>query len=350
MDPDNGQPLGLLWEKLWKREPLAIPPKNETPAQKKKRQAAARKGKRKRPFEEKESYRWVEAFREVQNIFNQLEESHLKPKIIQVFDREGDISEVFEQVSQIQNTGVLVRAAHDRSLAEEDQHLWSHLEEQPIQFETTVELMTTKKRKGRTAQLAVRFCPVKLRAPSRLKTQESFPVYAVYASEINPPEGEEAVSWLLLTTESVTTKEEALQILRWYTYRWRVEEYHKILKSGCLAESYRLGGGSMAVLLGFLTGIAAQLLKLTYLNRTAPEAPAEMVLRPVQLEVLKAQFKRKKPLPPTLTVAWAIQAVARLGGYLEHRKKTAIGITVLWRGWLQLESLCQGWELHAQLN
>ncbi len=292
----------------------------------------------------------MEAFQEVQNIFNQLEFANSKPKVIHVFDREGDISEVFEQVSQIPNTGVLVRAAHDRSLAEEDQHLWSVLEQQPIQLETTVELITTKKRKGRTAQLAVKFCPVKLRAPSRLKTQESFQVYAVYASEINPPEGEEAVSWLLLTTELVTTQEEALQILRWYTYRWRVEEYHKILKSGCKAESYRLGGGSMEVLLGFLTGIAAQLLKLTYLNRTKPEAPAETVLRPVQLEVLKAQFQRKKALPPTLTVAWAIQAVARLGGYLEHRKKTAIGITVLWRGWLQLESLSQGWELHAQLN
>ncbi|MGH2412557.1 MAG: IS4 family transposase [Microcystaceae cyanobacterium] len=306
--------------------------------------------KRKRPFEEKESYRWVEAFREVQNIFNQLEEANPKPKVIHVFDREGDISEVFEQVSQIPNTGVLVRAAHDRSLAEKDQYLWEHLEEKPIQFETTVELITTKKRKSRTAHLAVRFCQVKLQAPSRLKTQESFQVYAICASEINPPEGEEAVSWLLLTTELVTTQEQALQILRWYTYRWRVEEYHKILKSACQAESYRLGGSSMEVLLGFLTGIAAQLLKLTYLHRTEPEAPAEKVLRPVQLEVLKAQFRKKKPLPPTLTVSWAIQAVARLGGYLEHRKKTAIGITVLWRGWLQLESLCEGWQLRAHLN
>ncbi len=77
----------------------------------------------------------------------------------------------------------------------------------------------------------------------------------------------------------------------------------------------------MEVLLGFLTGIAAQLLKLTYLNRTKPEAPAETVLRPVQLEVLKAQFQRKKALPPTLTVAWAIQAVARKGRLLRASKK-----------------------------
>lgn len=347
--PDSGQPLGLLWEKIWKREPLAAPPEKETPKQKKKRLAAERKAKRKRLFQEKESYRWVEALTEVQALFQELELT-APPKLVHVFDREGDISEVFERVSHLKNTGVLVRAAHDRSLRGEDAHLWEYMEGQPIELETTVELSSTKKRKGRTAVLAVRFCPVKLRAPSRLKNSESFPIYAVYATEINPPEGEEAVSWMLLTTELVRTVEEALQILRWYTYRWRIEEYHKILKSGCQAESYRLGGSSMEVLLGFLTGIAAQLLKITYLNRTAPEAPAEMVLRPVQLEVLKAQSHKRNTLPLTLTVAWAIEAVARLGGYLEHRRSSAIGISVLWRGWLQLESLCQGWELHASSN
>jgi Transposase DNA-binding len=348
--PENGQPLGLLWSKLWHREPLAVPPKKETLYQKKKRLAATRKVKRKRFFEEKESYRWVEAMLEVQHIFNEQKEASTSPKVIHVFDREGDISEVFERVSQNQETGVLVRAAHDRSLNEIDNHLWEYLCGQPIEIETTVELSATKKRTGRTAQLAVRFCPVNLRAPSRLKNQESFPVYAVFASEINPPFGEDPITWMLLTTELVTTPEEALQILRWYTYRWRVEDYHQILKSGCKVESYRLGGASMEVLLGFLTAIAAQLLKITYLNRTSPEAPAHTVLRPVQLEVLLAQSQRRKSLPKMLTVAWAIEAVARLGGYLEHRRDSAIGITVLWRGWLQLESLCQGWELHDRIN
>jgi len=39
------------------------------------------------------------------------------------------------------------------------------------------------------------------------------------------------LSWLLLTTEVVKTVEMATNILRWYSYR-KVEEYHKILKSG----------------------------------------------------------------------------------------------------------------------
>lgn len=77
----------------------------------------------------------------------------------------------------------------------------------------------------------------------------------------------------------------------------------------------------MEVLLGFLTVIAAQLLRMTYLDRTQPEAPASIVLRPVQLEVLKAKSSRHLHLPKALTVAWAIQAVARLGGYLGQDAK-----------------------------
>ena len=129
---------------------------------------------------------------------------------------------------------------------------------------------------------------------------------------------------MLLTTEPVTNHQEAETILRWYSYRWRIEEYHQILKSGCKAESYRLSGDSMQVLLGFLTPIAAQLLKMTYLNRTNPEAPASSIFNEVQIEVLVAK-SRKAVTAVDLTVAWGIQAVARLGGYLSHRKKSNIG-------------------------
>jgi len=61
VDPEQGQPLGLLWQKVWNRQHHPKPPKNETPQQKKKRQSKARKAARARPFEKKESYRWVEA-------------------------------------------------------------------------------------------------------------------------------------------------------------------------------------------------------------------------------------------------------------------------------------------------
>lgn len=116
---------------------------------------------------------------------------------------------------------------------------------------------------------------------------------------------------MLLTTEVVDSIEMALTILRWYTYRWRVEEYHKILKSGCQAEKYRLAAEGMKSLLGFLSVIAVELLRVTYLHRTEPDAPAISILNTVQIEVLKAKSRK---LPPVLTIAWAVEAVASLGG------------------------------------
>ena len=363
IEPEQGQSLGLLWQKLWHRQPKTKPPANETPKQKKARQGVERQVARSKPFELKESYRWVEAlkavdkqfkqvekhFREVQKQLEEIDEAveaiDQKTRIIHIFDREGDIAEVFAQVRQIEHTGVLVRAAHDRSLDPNNVHLWEHLSTQPIQFYQQVKLAETAKRKARTASVAVRFCPVQLRVPKRLKNPDPFDVYAVYGVEMDPPEGEEAVAWMLLTTEPVTHEEQAATILRWYTYRWRIEEYHKILKSGCQAESYRLAAPSMEALLGFLTVIAAELLRVTYLHRTQPEAPATTVLSSVQLNVLKAKSAK---LPKVLTVQWAVDGVARLGGYLEHRQKTPIGIQVLWRGWLKLASLCEGWLLAGQ--
>lgn len=338
---DNGQPIGLLTEKLWHRNHEES--KSLTKKQKKKKRAEARK----RPIESKESYKWIEALKDVDKLLKTAKSESKIPKIIHVFDREGDIAEVFEEVSKTSNTGVVVRAAHNRALSESNSYLWGWLRSQPIKMEVAVELAKTPNRKERTATLAVKYAPIKLRSPARMKESEYFEVYGVYALEIDPPEGCEPVEWMILTSEAVTNGEQAQTILRWYTYRWRIEEYHKILKSGCKAESYRLAGDSMQVFLGFLMNIAAQLLKMTYLNRTEPEAPASSVLNEVQIEVLVA--KSRKPLSQVdLTVAWGIEAVARLGGYLSHRKKSNIGITVLWRGFLELQSLCEGWQLRSE--
>ena len=352
LDPDFGQPLGLLWEKLWHREKKQKTPKNEEPEQKKQRLQQKRKAQRKKAFEEKESYRWVEAFQKISKLFNSLENpvNGLLSKVIHVFDREGDIAEVFARVSQNKNTGVVVRAAHNRCLSGENSHLWEYLYAQKVQCILEVELPQTSKRKARTATLEIKFCPISIKPPSRLKNEGNFDIYAVYAREINVPDDCEPVEWMLLTTESVTTQQDAETILRWYTYRWRVEEYHKILKSGCKAESYRFNGESMSTMLGFLTVIAAQLLRITYLHRTSPQTSATEVLTKTQMDVLIATTPPKVKKEMEFTIDWAIRAVARLGGYLEHRKNSAIGIQVLWRGWLELETLCQGWLLRSRLN
>lgn len=326
-----------MWQKLWNRDHKPKPPQGETPEQKKQRQKIARKAARQTPFEQKESYRWVEALTEL--------EQQVEPntRVIHVFDREGDISEVFDAVRQLKHTGVLVRASHNRSLDQNSQRLWDLMESQPISFEREINLPATRQRQAGSTKLAIRFAPVQLRTPDRFDNRDAINVYAVYATEIDCPEGETPLEWMLLTSEVVDTMEMAATILRWYTYRWRVEEYPKIFKSGCQIERYRLAAVGMKTMLGFLSIIAVELLQVTYQNRTQPDAPALEILTPIQIEVLKAGTS--KPLPSTLTIAWAVESVAYLGGYLEHRRKTPLGIQVLWRGWLKLHDLCQGWQL-----
>jgi hypothetical protein len=188
VEPETGQPQGLLWQKLWNRPPVVPPPAGETPEQRKQRRTAAKQAKQQRPLAEKESYRWVEA---MSTVAAQMPSS---TRVIHVFDREGDIAEVFAHLTTCEHTGVVVRAAHNRELEGDPHRLWETLAEQPIQAVHEVNLSPTKTRTGRTALLAVRFYPVQLKAPPRLGRKTTFPVYAVYAHEIDPPAGEEPVS------------------------------------------------------------------------------------------------------------------------------------------------------------
>ncbi|GAX44244.1 hypothetical protein NIES4075_52620 [Tolypothrix sp. NIES-4075] len=90
--------------------------------------------------------------------------------------------------------------------------------------------------------------------------------------------------------------------------------------------------------------------KESYLHRNSPQSSVSIVLNKVQMDVLIANTPSKQKNAVEYTVDWAIRAIARMGGYLEHRKGTAIGIQVLWRGWLKLETLCLGWLLHQNLK
>ena len=112
-----------------------------------------------------------------------------------------------------------MRAAHDRSLDKDRERLWHKLESQPVRFEQEIDVPATANRQARQAKLAVRFCLVQLRTPYRFDNRDPMNVYAVYATEIDGPEGEIPLSWMLLTTEVVADVNIATTILRWYTYR-----------------------------------------------------------------------------------------------------------------------------------
>ena len=138
---------------------------------------------------------------------------------------------------------------------------------------------------------------------------------------------ETPLEWILLTTVVVASSQMAATILRWYSYRWRVEEYHKILKSGCQVERYRLAADGMKTLIGFLSVIAVEMSAVNLSTPYQPDSAAIEILNSLQIQVLKAKSPK---LPKVLTLAWALNCDrGGRGGYLEHRCKTPIGIQVL---------------------
>jgi hypothetical protein len=146
---------------------------------------------------------------------------------------------IYEEWVRVPNrqTHVLIRACRDRSIAGTTQTLFAYLSEQNCEGTYTLPVMGDP-RKGRTSReafMAVRCAQVSIQRPARLKGTDypdSVSLYAVEAQEINPPAGQSPVHWRLLTTHPVVCLEQALQVIRWYSWRWKIEQLFALLKQG----------------------------------------------------------------------------------------------------------------------
>ncbi len=216
----DGLPLGILAYRLWVR-----------PSQAK----DSRETHKARPLGDKESARWLEVTEDATK--------GIPPatKVVMVGDRESDIFDLFLLATQ-KGYDILVRAAWDRRLDASEDHLWETVEKAPLLGQTRITVPRSDDRPERTASLTLRTASVALRPPPHRKRERlaAPTLNALLVRESSPPEGEEPIEWMLLTTLPITTFADALQILTWYTYRWRIERYHYTLKSGCQVEKLQL--------------------------------------------------------------------------------------------------------------
>ena len=115
----------------------------------------------------------------------------------------------------------------------------------------------------------------------------------VHIREESPPAGEDALEWFLLTTIAVTDNQIAEDCIRWYRLRWRIEDWHRVLKSGCGTEKLayrtteRLKRGIAINMV-----IAWRIMLMTLLGRECPELPAEVLFSDVEIEVLVGYAKK----------------------------------------------------------
>jgi hypothetical protein len=261
---------------------------------------------RRRPIEQKDSYRWLEGFAEAMQIAALLPHT----QVINLTDREGDMFELFHfRRSQAgRKAELLVRAKTDRCLEGTDQKLFAELAAAPLA--KTVSLSVPRQREhlslpsapgrpalqAREARVEIRFKEVLLSAPNRSQTRNLAPIklWAVYLVEPHPPQGAEALEWLLLTTVEVRSLKQALKCIRWYCRRWRIEEWHRVLKSGCKVLEHQ--NHSAEVLLRAITidaVIAWRIMLLALLGREVPELPCDVLFNPIECEVLGLLAKKK---------------------------------------------------------
>jgi hypothetical protein len=339
LDAETGFPLGVSAVQLWTRDPNRLNKKERNYSQ--------------LPIEQKESYKWVaSAERSTRSLLG-----GGATQVTHIGDRESDIYEAWCTMPEGEQH-LLVRVQRDRCLAASEASLYEWLDQQPVEGSYEVKILADARlgRRARTAWLAVRFTAVAIQRPANLSAHDYPPskmLWAVEAREVNPPPDQEPVHWRLLTTHRVESVERALQILRWYRWRWRIEQLFATIKlDGLNIESSQLESIQAIQCLTVLgLSVALRILQFV-LGRDHPELDATVALTQDQQICLRTLAptlygKTKKQQNPhrPLSLPWAVWLMARLGGWSGYQSQRPPGVLTLVQGWRRFEAIFLGWKL-----
>ena len=322
----TGVPLGVLWQFPWVR-PL--------------KQLGKRHRRRKTALKDKESQRWLDGLRAAAVTLPH------HPHVVLMGDRESDMYDLFV-APRPAHVDLLVRVCRgNRRVEHPAKYLDAALEAAPVQGIMPIEISARANRKARTAKMAVRWLSLEIHAPQNGPQRPAVRLTFILVKEIDPPQGEKPVRWLLATTLSVDDLQGAVQCVQWYAYRWIIERFHFVLKSGCKIEDRQLeSADSMKRAIPMFSIVAWRLLWLTLQARETPQAPCTMVLDEVDWQALYAKVHRTDQLPTTPpTLRDAVRMIAQLGGFLGRKGDGEPGPQTLWRGLRRLDDLVAGWSL-----
>lgn len=329
----EGTPLGLLAAQCWARDP-------EEYGKKAKRHTL--------PIEAKESNKWLTSFKAATTAATKCPDT----TIVSVGDREADIYELFALAGKVPKAPLLlVRAQHDRTLAKEQGKLSEYLSHCP---EAGIQELIVPRRgshPARTAQISIRYGRVALAPPKQKPDEPSISIWVILAEEQEPPEGVEALRWVLLTTAPTDSFETACKHLSWYALRWTIEVFHRTLKSGCKIENRQLGSANrLEACLAIDLVVAWRIHHLTKLGRETPDVPCSVYFEEAQWKALVA-FATKNPAPSNKppTLREAIRMVATLGGFLGRKGDGEPGTQTLWLGLQRLDDITEMWKVMIAL-
>lgn len=338
VDAQTREVIGLLDQQRWIRP-------DKRPGKKKRN---------KRKYEEKESFKWERASQKISGRLDTMD------NVIQVCDREADIYE-FMKARYDESTleRHIVRAFHPRRVETGTGTLWEFMQEQSILdcYDVSIGQRGPGAREfnkpgragrsARTVRMQMRTASVELLPP--FDGQESLKTNVVYVREEDPDDSqtnETSLEWMLLTSEPVSTADDARKVVEYYEQRWLIEDFHKAWKSGCNIEGSRLQTPANLERLAVLTAhIAVRLLRLRCLSQQTPDSPCDSVLDEDEWHCLFTTTNPNKPIPafpPTLW--WATQTIAKLGGWRDTKRNGRIGWMAMWKGWFRFQERLIAWK------
>lgn len=268
---------------------------------------------------------------------------------VHVCDRGAD---AFENIQFWEDRGekYLIRSKCDRKILTEDgraRRLHEHARAQRRIAQRKVAVSANHGRRAREATVAIGFARVTLPAPHNQRGEHSrLPVqsWVLHVLEIDPPQGEQPLEWILLSNVAVTTSDEGWERVDWYGCRPIVEEFHKAMKSGCGIEAIQFTTRkALEVTLALLSVVATRLLRLRDRSRDEQtrDRPASETIDPIYVAVLSLmRFGQQREL----TTREFFMALAKLGGHLNRKSDKPPGWLVLWRGWTTLQPMVQAIE------
>jgi Transposase DNA-binding/Transposase Tn5 dimerisation domain len=348
MVSSNSLPLGLLHHDLWARDEI-----------KKNRSAKNNK----LPIEKKESYKWIKSLNTVHISKPQ------ETEVIHLADREADFFDFLEEAVRLEEK-IIVRARYDRELTQEEtqdykeeeenkKNMWAFMLNQPVCFNDKIQVSRNhihikgknkrEFKRERIADVEVRVGRVTFNPGANNKKKSPLTYNLVLIKEANPPEGEPAVEWVLITNLPIQSIEEVTKIICYYRMRWMIEEYHKMLKTGCNIEDCLLESTEgMFLYITLFSIIAWRLYWVTHLQRIDPDMPCTRGFADVEWRGIYCYLHRsKKPPDRVPTIREVIVWIARLGGFLARKGDGEPGIVTVWRGWVRLNDIVSTYELFS---
>lgn len=305
---------------------------------------------KKKPTAEKESIRWLEVLHESHDLIQAPIEK------IHILDREGDIYEFYRDADRLDEK-YIVRVKSNRAINKikrreaPSQWLFDNLENQPVAGYFDVDVQVNDENKFRKARLSVTFCKITISPPANRTVRkdgdhlDNIQMTSIMAIERKPPKGAEPIKWILMTNLVTNTLEEAIQYINWYSYRWNIEIFHKILKSGCYIEKAQLRHAkNLKKYIVLKSIIAWRLFWLTRIFEKMPDEPCDNIISQEECHILKLYYKDNdiKELPSVKKIYYWI---AKLGGYIGRNTDPPPGIISIWRGWMRFMNLIE--DYHA---